>query len=103
MLALLFGALLSTLGCSLGPRSLAHSRLRYNETVKATSEQQLLLNIVRLRYVDTPSSLAISSIADQQEFAAGLGIVPFFAAAGAGDVGNFSSTALPNEIGRAHV
>lgn len=82
-------------GCSLGPRSLTHSRLRYNDAVKSTSEQQLLLNIVRLRYVDTPSSLAISSIADQQEVVAGLGIVPFFTSAGAGDVGSYRNAILP--------
>jgi hypothetical protein len=72
-----------------------HSRLRYNDAVKSTSEQQLLLNIVRLRYVDTPSSLAISSIADQQEVAAGLGIVPFFTSAGAGDIGGYRNAILP--------
>jgi|LakMenE18May11ns_1017448.scaffolds.fasta_scaffold9882173_1 hypothetical protein len=57
----------SLLGCSFGPRSLMQTRLRYNDAVKTTSEQQFLLNIVRLRYTDTPSSLSISSIADQQE------------------------------------
>ena len=72
-----------------------HSRLRYNDAVKTTSEQQLLLNIVRLRYVDTPSSLAISSIADQQEVVAGLGIVPFFTSAGAGDFGSYRNSILP--------
>src|SRR2546422_2775427 len=46
-------------GCSsLGPGALHESRLQYNETVKASSEEELLLNIVRLRYTDTPSSLA---------------------------------------------
>ena len=71
------------------------SRLRYNDAVKTTSEEQLLLNIVRLRYTDTPSSLAISSIADQQEVVAGLGIVPFFTSAGAGDFGSFRNSILP--------
>ena len=55
----------------------------------------MLLNIVRLRYTDTPSSLAISSIADQQEVVAGLGIVPFFTSAGAGDFGSFRNSILP--------
>ena len=95
LLAFCFCALLSCFGCSLGPRSLMHSRLRYNDAVKTTSEQQLLLNIVRLRYVDTPSSLAISSIADQQEIVAGLGIVPFFTSAGAGDLGGYRNSILP--------
>jgi hypothetical protein len=83
-------------GCSLGPRSLLNSRLSYNDAVKTTSEQQLLLNIVRLRYTDTPSSLAISSIADQQELIAGLGLVPFFTAAGAGNVGSYRNSLLPS-------
>ena len=89
-------------GCALGPHSLSQTRLRYNEAVKTTSEQQLLLNIVRLRYVDTPSSLAISSIADQQELLAGLGIVPFFASAGAGGVAGYESSILPQaQLSRA--
>ena len=37
-------------GCALGPRAMESGRLRYNEAVKKTTEQQLLLNIVRLRY-----------------------------------------------------
>lgn len=94
-IGLLAFVVLGCFGCSLGPRSLMHSRLRYNDAVKSTSEQQLLLNIVRLRYVDTPSSLAISSIADQQEVVAGLGIVPFFTSAGAGDIGGYRNSILP--------
>ena len=95
LLAFCVCAILSCFGCSLGPRSLLNSRLQYNDAVKTTSEQQLLLNIVRLRYVDTPSSLAISSIADQQEVVAGLGMVPFFMSAGAGDVGSYRNSILP--------
>ena len=37
-------------GCTtLGPYALDETRLRYNEVVKRTTEEQLLLNIVRLR------------------------------------------------------
>ena len=86
------------LRCSIGPRSLAHSRLRYNDAVKTTSEQQLLLNIVRLRYTDTPSSLSISSIADQQELVVGLGITPFFTSAAAGDLGTYRGSILPSAM-----
>lgn len=80
------------LGCGFGPRSLVQTRLQYNEAVKTTSEEQFLLNIVRLRYTDTPSSLAISNIADQQELASELQAIPFFLA-GAAD--GFRSQALP--------
>src|SRR4051794_21066605 len=52
-------------GCGLGPKSLHETRQPYNEAVKLTSEEQLLLNIVRLRYSDNPSSLAVPSIAAQ--------------------------------------
>ena len=71
-------------GCaSIGPEALQQNRLQYNEIVKTTSEEQLLLNIVRLRYTDTPSSLSVSTIAAQFERSQNLSIVPFFTAAGA--------------------
>ena len=93
--ALAAGALAA--GCrSFGPHALEQTRLPYNEAVKVTTEQQLLLNIVRLRYTDTPSSLSISNIAAQFEITKGLQIVPFFTATG-GDYGTKcdSCTFLP--------
>ncbi len=82
-LALTLGAVLAGLsGCASGPASLADDRLAYNEVVKVTAEQQMLLNIVRLRYTDTPSSLAISSIATQTERTRSLQLVPFFGVVG---------------------
>ncbi|MFO1065429.1 MAG: hypothetical protein U0892_16305 [Pirellulales bacterium] len=90
-----FLTLLFAAGCSFGPRAVTSGRLPYNEAVKTTSEQQLLLNIVRLRYTDPPSSLALSSIADQRELAANLGLTPFFTSAGAGDVGSYRGSVLP--------
>lgn len=83
-------------GCSLGPRTIHNDRLLYNEAVKTTSEQQLLLNIVRMRYTDSPSSLAISSIADQREITGSIGIVPFYTSAGAGDVGSYRGSIWPS-------
>jgi hypothetical protein len=83
-------------GCSLGPRKLQHDRLKYNEAVKSSSEQQLLLNIVRLRYTDTPSSLAVTSVADQYELTRTLGLTPFFTSdAGGQSLGGFRSLVLP--------
>src|SRR5262249_58218453 len=71
-------------GCaSIGPQALQQNRLQYNEIVKTTSEEQLLLNIVRLRYTDPPSGLSVSTIAAQFERSQNLSIVPFFTAAGA--------------------
>src|SRR5437763_5934009 len=83
-------------GCSFGPRALHNDRIRYNEAVKVSSEEQLLLNIVRLRYTDTPSSLGVTSLADQYEYARNLGLAPFFAAAAAGmSEGGYRGAILP--------
>ena len=82
-------------GCaSMGPQALQQTRLQYNEVVKATTEEQLLLNIVRLRYTDTPSSLAVSTIAAQFERTQVYGLTPFFAASGA-DVNKSYAAILP--------
>ncbi|MBX9628356.1 MAG: hypothetical protein K2X82_31445 [Gemmataceae bacterium] len=92
----LVGLALLPAGCALGPRALTTDRLAYNEAVKTTSEEQLLLNIVRLRYTDTPSSLAVTSVADQRELTRNLGITPFFTAAAAGLApGGYRGTVLP--------
>lgn len=79
-LLLLVGALAA--GCASGPRTLSEERLAYNEAIKATAEQQMLLNIVRLRYTDTPSSLSVTSIAIQTERVRSVGVTPFFGVVG---------------------
>jgi len=96
-------AALAHVGCSLGPRELRRERIHYNEAVKASSEEQLLLNIVRLRYIDSPSSLAITSVADQYELTRSLGLTPFFTSAAAGQAfGGYRSIVLPQaQIGAA--
>lgn len=89
-------------GCAVGPRAVETGRLRYNQAVKSTTEQQLLLNIVRLRYTEAPSNLAVASIADQKEVVAALQLAPFFTSAAAGDVGGFQSAVVPGvELTRA--
>src|SRR5262249_22060233 len=87
--------LLATAGCGFGPKTLCRTRLPYNEAVKNTSDEQLLLNIVRLRYSDNPSSIAVTNIAAQFELAKKLQLVPFFTAAAAGDFGSYEGTVLP--------
>jgi len=83
-------------GCTtFGPHVLDQTRLRYNEVVKRTTEEQLLLNIVRLRYTDTPSSLAVSAIAAQFERSYSLQLTPFFVA---GNDASFTAV-LPQALG----
>jgi len=53
------------LGCGLGPSMIRASHLTYNDAVQFTERQELLLNIVRLRYNEGPEFLATSSISTQ--------------------------------------
>lgn len=55
------------LGC-LGPMAIRQSRGKYNEAIQQTSDEQLLLNLVRLRYRDSPSFLELSSLSTQFAF-----------------------------------
>lgn len=90
------GLAVAVAGCGVGPRALHSDRLAYNEAVKVTSEEQLLLNIVRLRYCDTPSSLSVTSVADQRELVRNLGVTPFFTSAAAGQaLGGYRGAVLP--------
>jgi hypothetical protein len=58
---------------SFGPRELKQGHLAYNTAVKATLDEELLLNIVRLRYLDTLEFLEATSISAQSSFTASLG------------------------------
>jgi len=60
-------------GCSVGPQMLQNVYLSYNDRVRATVDEELLLNIVRLRYLDTIEFLAINSISAQGSFNVSLG------------------------------
>src|SRR5271166_5275309 len=55
-------------GC-VGPNAVRYTRLRYNEVIRDTNHQQLLLNIVRLRYADSPVVIDLPNITSQFEVA----------------------------------
>jgi hypothetical protein len=55
-------------GC-LGPKAVHHTRIRYNEVVRDTNDEQLLLNIVRLRYADSVVIIDLPNITSQFELA----------------------------------
>jgi hypothetical protein len=67
-------------GCSFGPRALERTHGRYNEAVRLVEEEQLLRNIVHLRYHETPLNLAINSITAQYELSGQAEARPFFLA-----------------------
>ena len=62
--------LAGTSGC-LGPKAIQYTRLRYNEVMRDTNDQQLLLNIIRLRYADSPVFIDLPSITSQFEISGG--------------------------------
>jgi hypothetical protein len=47
---------------SLGPGTIGRDRFDYNQSVSSSWQEQTLLNIVRLRYCDTPTFLEVSQI-----------------------------------------
>jgi hypothetical protein len=50
-----------------GPNAVRYTRIRYNEVVRDTNDQQLLMNIVRLRYADSPVFIDLPNITSQFE------------------------------------
>ena len=67
-------------GCAFGPRVLEKTHGRYQESVRQVDEEQLLRNIVHLRYSEVPLELNVSSIATQYELAGAAEARPFFVA-----------------------
>ena len=67
-------------GCSFGPKVLEQTHGRYNESVRRVYEEQLLDNIIRCRYNESPFKLTVSSIAAQYELSGGAEARPFFVA-----------------------
>jgi len=58
-------------GChATGPASVGTGRASYNMVIQRTNNEQLLLNLVRLRYRDTPYFLEVSSVATSFDFTA---------------------------------
>ncbi len=81
-----------------GPRSIKTGRDNYNAAIAQTNDQQLLLNLVRLRYRDTPLFLEVSSITSSFAFELGSsanGTVFPAATRGAGVGGNVGYTDKP--------
>ncbi len=52
-------------GCALGPRVVQASAAGYNQALQRTTDEQLLLNLVRLKYRDSPMFLEVRTLAAQ--------------------------------------
>ena len=67
-------ALVASGGCAIQPQIIQERHWQLNETIRATHIEQLLLNVVRLRYDDTPYFLQLSSISTQFAAQANIGV-----------------------------
>jgi hypothetical protein len=77
---LLLALVLMASGCAFGPRNLERSHGLYNEAVRRVEEEQLLRNLVHLRYNESTFQLDVTSIAAQYELTAQAEARPFFIA-----------------------
>ena len=64
--ALIVTLLFAVSGCNtVGPRTIPGARLNYNVAIARSADEQLLLNLVRLKYRDTPFFLEVTSVSTQ--------------------------------------
>lgn len=54
--------LIAGCGLNFGPDMISNDRQKYNNAMQATNNEELLLNIVRMRYQETPTFLSVGSI-----------------------------------------
>lgn len=72
-------------GCVLGPTTLQNSRTHYNRSVQTTAREEMLLNLVRMKYRDSIEFIRIPSITGQHTYTGSTGLsFPFSAARGSG-------------------
>ena len=62
-------------GCSpFGPKRVAPDRFDYNAAIARSANEQMLLNLVRLRYREVPVFLALSSLLTQYTYLGQVGV-----------------------------
>ncbi len=61
-------------GCILGPKALDCSRPKYNEIIQRTEMEQMLLNLVRLKYREPPMFMEVPNVTEQFNFTGGGGL-----------------------------
>tara|TARA_B100000686_G_scaffold354567_1_gene465490 strand:+ start:5118 stop:6221 length:1104 start_codon:yes stop_codon:yes gene_type:complete len=70
---------ISIQGClNLGPLTINKNRNNYNSIIQKTNDEQLLLNLVRLKYHDTPFFMEIANVTSQHKFSTNLNTEAIF-------------------------
>jgi hypothetical protein len=88
-------------GCqTLGPATVRAGRAEYNKALQQTDAQQMLLNVVRARYVDSPYFLQVASITAESTILVGAGANFDVSTADQGDIvsGELGYTERPTII-----
>src|SRR5262245_59855483 len=68
-------AIMALAGChSLGAPRIPADHFDYNQAIARSANEQMLLNVVRLRYSETPVFLALSSVLTQYVYSGQVGI-----------------------------
>lgn len=62
---------------SIGPRTIDRDQFNYSDSIGEAWKTQMLLNVVRLRYGDTPVFLEVSSVVNQYELESEVGLEVF--------------------------
>ncbi|MGB5422369.1 MAG: hypothetical protein WBN03_09425 [Desulfobacterales bacterium] len=71
----LIAVLIVLSGCSaFGPRTVSRDQFNYNKAVSDSTRNQMLLNLARIRYLEEPFFLSISSILTQYVYEGGAGV-----------------------------
>jgi hypothetical protein len=60
--------------CSFGPGRVPPDRFDYNEAISRSAKEQMLINLVRLRYDDVPVFLAVDSVLTQYLYEGDVGL-----------------------------
>ena len=69
-------AMAALTGCqSIGPKKLVDTHQGYNDAVQLAVSREMLLNIVRMRYLEVPDFLTVSSVIAGYTYEGGIGIV----------------------------
>jgi hypothetical protein len=83
-------------GCAFGPKTLERTHGRYAESVRCVYEEQLLRDIVHLRYTEGPLDLDVATIAAQYELSAMAEARPFFSTEATGNLFRSFRAILPD-------
>lgn len=94
--ALVLVSLLATGGCAhhLGPKTIVNDRFDYGSNLADSWKEQTLLNIVKLRYLDTPIFLDVGQIVSGYTLETGISVGGTISTPGAiqGDFGSLGAT-----------